>query len=582
MIPAARFHCAHRLALVSVACLLGAQSFTDDESASISVESGGKASRVASRLPLPRPQQPVKLFEFTAPNETSSIADGSWSTIVARGSLAWPHVRSSETPPATFSVLAPLVSESEVAQLLAIVRSAGIDFDEDSDSVDRMSTHEFYLESSGGIDPLASVYGKPDRDAAVFEARRPIRERLAALTRPIIQQRVVPFVNENVPACGGTASAFQRSVEAGAPPAVGSAAVGNAREGVGCTVCQSLVRRWRDGERLTHGTHFDVQALVTVVVSLSAHDVDYSGGLFLTTGAASAGGSGPVFLPLQPGEAVVHQSDLLHGVRVVPPRSDPGRAPERWSWIMWLKDGRDCAKAAVSEWALDGAQRGNAVAQFLQAKRSASAGERQRFLRLSAAGGLTLAANELAMELLGGDVRAGIGSPARNASAVKEAEALMRLAATRGEPDAIYNLGSRAAARGNMTRALSLFLKAANLGSTDAAFNVGVSAYSGKGGVEQDLDAAAAWFEVAGTAQAWHLRSRIAAAGTPTSPPNATAARIALLRSAKGGHADACAQLAQEALERSTPPTEEAVRWLRCAARAGNKQAESLLRTLVG
>lgn len=567
----------------SLGCLQAADRVLGaDSTASASISTTGKVLQPSKRLPMPRPPPPLQMFDFDSVNETISLADQSWSSTVARGHLVWPHVRGSETPPATFTVLAPLVSQDEVAALLAIVRNTSIEFDEDSDSVDRMSTHEFYLESSGGIDALASVHGKPDKDAAIFEARRPIRERLAALTRPIIQQRVVPFVNEHVPACGGAMSAFQRQVQGGAPPAVGSAAIGNARGGVGCTVCQSLVRRWRDGERLTHGTHFDVQALVTVVVSLSAHDVDYSGGLFLTTGAASAGGSGPVFLPLQPGEAVVHQSDLLHGVRVVPPRGNPGKAPERWSWIMWLKDGADCGRAAVAEWALEGAQRGNAVAQFLQAKRSPSAAERQHYLRLSAAGGLTLAANELAMELLGGDVRAGAGSPARNASAVREAEALMRLAANRGEPDAIYNLGSRAAARGNVSRALSLFLKAANLGSADAAFNVAVSAYSGKGGVEQDLDVAAAWFEVAGTAQSWYLNSRIAAVGTPTTAANATAARLTLERAAKGGYVDACLQLAQESLQggNPNPRKQEAVRWLQCAARGGNQQAETMLRQL--
>lgn len=54
-------------------------------------------------------------------------------------------------------------------------------------------------------------------------------------------------------------------------------------------------------ERTSHATHFDIQALVTVVVSLSSSGVDFDGGLFVSTGA---GRGDEYFLALQAGDAV--------------------------------------------------------------------------------------------------------------------------------------------------------------------------------------------------------------------------------------------------------------------------------------
>jgi hypothetical protein len=62
---------------------------------------------------------------------------------------------------------------------------------------------------------------------------------------------------------------------------------------------------------------------VTVVVSLTSAGVDFEGGLYVSVGAGSE-----VSVALQRGDAVIHRSNLLHGVRV-----EPGG--ERWSWIMW-------------------------------------------------------------------------------------------------------------------------------------------------------------------------------------------------------------------------------------------------------
>lgn len=559
------------------------------------------ASEELPPAPTPPPQQPPRAFEFAMPNETVTLADGSWSATVARGALAWPNVNAA-TPPATFSVIQSLISKQEVADILSIVRDSGIQFDQDADSVDAMATHEFYLESAGGFKPLTSIKGKPDTDASTFKARQPYRDRLAAITRPIMEARVVPFVNQNIPACGGRAQAVPgANVAANASyMAVGSSAVGNARDGVGCSVCQSLVRRYRDGERLTHATHFDVQALVTVVVALSSYDVEFTGGLFLTTGSTAAGGSGDVYVAMQAGNAAVHQSDLLHGVRVFPPpttdagpmsgnsaspTSSLGAKPERWSWIMWFKDGKDCEHAAVREWALEGAEHGNAVAQFLQARRSGTTEEKLHWLRQSATNGLARAANELAMHLLGNNPGKLQGE---NATAVEEGEQFLRLAAERGEPDALYNLGMRSLARSDEASAIDFFLRAASAGSTEAAFNMGVAAYNGKG-VRKDLDVASRWFERAGTAHAAYLVAKIASAGTAATPADAAKSAAWLQRSAKGGYLEACLELAQSALKAvRTVDTDreanvmqaQAVEWLRCAARAGHSGAVQVLRQL--
>jgi TPR repeat protein len=539
-------------------------------------------------LGLPPSTKPPAVYAFPHPNTTATLADGSWSATVAAGSLAWPHVDPSKTPPARFTVVNSLLSSEEVAALHAVVRDPALEaFDEDADSVDGASTHEFYIEAAGTVESLASVAGKPDADPAVFASRAPHRARLTALLRPIMDHRVVPFVNERIPACGGRrdldAEGSGSSYEGAA--AGGDSAVGNAKGGVGCGVCQALVRRYRDGERLSHATHFDVQALVTVVVSLSRYGPDHTGGLFLTTGSAESGGSGEVFLALQPGDAAVHQSDLLHGVRVLPPDvpAEDGaaapRAPERWSFIMWLKDGADCRNPQVREWALEGAEKGNAVAAFLQARRSASPAERVAWLRRAAEGGLARAANELGMELLDAAERK------RNESAVREGEALLALAAERGEADALFNLGLRALGRNDVEAALNLFRRAAVLGQTEAAFNLGVAAYNGQGGVPKSLDAASAWFEASGVPKGAYLVSKIAASGTETRPADQARAAEWLLRAARSGHPEACLDLASAALERKGGEGWDqaaAVRWLRCAARGGNASAARVLKQLVG
>jgi hypothetical protein len=58
---------------------------------------------------------------------------------------------------------------------------------------------------------------------------------LAAVARPLLRETITPLVNARFAAsCGGQ-----------------------------CRPCQSFVRKYTAGERLTHGEHFDIQSLVS-------------------------------------------------------------------------------------------------------------------------------------------------------------------------------------------------------------------------------------------------------------------------------------------------------------------------------
>lgn len=71
-----------------------------------------------------------------------------------------------------------------------------------------------------------------------------------------------------------------------------------------CTVYLQQIRRYLHDERVTHATHFDLQALVTVVVSLSSSGVDFEGGLFVSTGSVGEDSDSDMYVPLQAGDAV--------------------------------------------------------------------------------------------------------------------------------------------------------------------------------------------------------------------------------------------------------------------------------------
>jgi hypothetical protein len=231
---------------------------------------------------------------------------------------------------------------------------------------------------------LASIPGKTlDYNNAKRQERLPYRQRLATFVRPIVAARVLPFVREQYPECGG------------------------------CQVCWSFVRRYQKNERVKHDMHFDIHALVTVVVSLSSEGIDFDGGLYVSTGSSrrrsssnnnnnNNSASSRYYLPLQTGDAVVHQSDLLHGVRVT--------SGERWSWIMWLKE--DGCQSHPSSWRYTEKNQVEQVEQvdqpnqttiedpislFLRAKRTNNVMVKKKLLLQSSTAGFGRASNELGM-----------------------------------------------------------------------------------------------------------------------------------------------------------------------------------------
>ena len=225
---------------------------------------------------------------------------------------------------------------------------------------------------------MASIPGKTlDFNNAKRQERLPYRQRLATFVRPIVAARVLPFVREKYPEeCGS---------------------------GGGCQVCWSFVRRYQKNERVKHDMHFDIHALVTVVVSLSSEGIDFDGGLYVSTGSSSSNNnnttnsaSSRYYLPLQKGDAVVHQSDLLHGVRVT--------SGERWSWIMWLKE--DGCQSHPSSWRYteknqveqpNKTTREDPISLFLRAKRTNNVMAKKKLLLQSSTAGFGRASNELGM-----------------------------------------------------------------------------------------------------------------------------------------------------------------------------------------
>merc|ERR1712224_550150 len=101
-----------------------------------------------------------------------------------------------------------------------------------------------------------------------------------------------------------------------------------------CVICSSHIRQYREDLRTFMGQHSDVQAFVTVTVAL---DDGYSGGLFLADQLGNRR-----YLLLQPGDAVLHQWDVMHGVDV--------RKGHRHRWILWMHDGPPCSDGPRISW----------------------------------------------------------------------------------------------------------------------------------------------------------------------------------------------------------------------------------------
>jgi len=177
--------------------------------------------------------------------------------------------------------------------------------------------------------------------------------------------------------------------------------------------------------------HFDLNALVTVVIGLNDN---FKGGLYVSTGTTNTKQQNQkkekkkekkekakkkmkneeiflpsrYYLPLKTGDAVIHQSDLLHGVRV--------ESGHRWSWILWLKE-KGC-NSDPSTWQYNNNQKiisktkkkkeekkdkdknnedNDPISLFLRAKRTASLPLKIQLLTKASNLGFGRATNELGM-----------------------------------------------------------------------------------------------------------------------------------------------------------------------------------------
>ena len=303
------------------------------------VAPSGAAS--ASRL---RPSDIPRMAVFHGWTQNSTVELDGRRIPAAEGELRWP-------PPAAatvrLAILETVVTPAEVSKIRSLVADA--EFDTDGDSVDGIASHEmFVFQKSGG---KRNEAGQIDHDPAGFAARQPLRDALSAVMDPILRDRIDPYVRRRFPAqCG-----------ADAPPERA------------CTPCSSLVRRYRPGERRSHNPHRDMLALVTVVVSLADYGTEYRGGLYVSAG------QGRQVVALNRGDAVVHQSDLLHGV-------DLGdEASERWSWILWYYDSTRCVSRG-HEWSKAAAEAGDAMHQHMCAARDYGAIRRNSLTRIATSG----------------------------------------------------------------------------------------------------------------------------------------------------------------------------------------------------
>lgn len=254
---------------------------------------------------------------------------------------------------------------------------------------------------------------------------------------------------------------------------------------------------------MIHPTHYDLHALVTVVISLSDYGQDYTGGIYVTTGFNT--GRGRV-IALRKGDAVAHQSDLLHGVKV--------EGGKRWSWITWFSDTENCDTSTQADWFRDCAHAGNAVCQYLYATkldrdesiawtmRAASQGFGPALVKLATGHRMVTRLNvqENIRKWNAEATEQGFGFALIDGDVAKAAALYRNATEASGEPDGHYAF-ARMILDGDVPGALSDVVHhlewAAKGGHSFAMFNLGM-AHLYEYAVEFDPDVAAEWFLACG------------------------------------------------------------------------------------
>eukprot|EP00949_MAST-11_sp_MAST-11-sp1_P002617 g2617.t1 len=400
-----------------------------------------------------------------------------------------------------FYILEGIVRPTEVREMLDILQSPSVPYDMDPDTVDGMSTFEIFLQKMDGEWGQTGVGDQRDE---------PARKRLREITEKILEERITPMVRQRYPKeC--------------------SSALGRR-----CTPCYSLIRKYTPAQRMSHAPHHDGHAIVTVVVSLSDFGVDYGGGLYVTSARRNK-----LFLALRKGDAVMHKSELLHGVKVLPVENDSGDQTRRWSWILWYRDSDTCEDHG-HEWFKTCAEQGDPTCQFLYATKVGNRGnteeidpERYRnelmdkvllWNSRAAEGGSGAAAVKIARAYLK-------ALPSHLDYSEEDAERMFRMAIDNAqEPDAYYGLAqlflqrstalrkegsgkSEAHANANLRDAVRMLEEAALRGHTYAMFNLGIAHLYGYGMAQRNPATAAEWFEACGmpegmVAKGLYLRSQ--------------------------------------------------------------------------
>jgi hypothetical protein len=199
---------------------------------------------------------------YSAFNETATGA--------LEGSMSWPRINQS----AAFVVHPSLLSLDEVRAIRGALPES-LPFEQHEDSVDGYAAHELWVWNDGEYTTQRRAGPDPGGDG--HKQQMAARAALRPLLSTLMTERLAPLVTAR----------YGRGV-------CGAA---------GCVACSSLIRRYLPSERRVHPQHFDLEALATVVVSLSLTEDEYEGGLFVHTG----GQARPQMLDLhRGGAAVVH------------------------------------------------------------------------------------------------------------------------------------------------------------------------------------------------------------------------------------------------------------------------------------
>jgi len=421
---------------------------------SLVVEPDGSTSRTANRRLYPSDLPAISVFDDW--KETHHD--------YRKGSI---QQFTSSQKPSTIYTVPGLLNATTLHAIRRLLQTVG-PLDTDPDTVDGFATHEFFLENS---DIRAGRAGKPGfENDSLVASRQGLRSELSKLTQDALE-RITTFVNDHHAAdCGGA-----------------------------CTPCYSLLRRYRPQDRVSHAPHRDGHALVTSVLPLTDYGTEYTGGLYVASATAQRH-----FVALEAGEAVVHQSDLLHGVQV-----HPGNEQEtlRWSWILWFRDSTTCEDRLDAEWFVECANQGDAVCQLLHATKCSTSECVLEWNLKAARAGHPTACIKIARAYLGrlpSDL-------AVNRTAARYWFA--RAVETANDPDAHYGLAEMALQETNpenyalqLNKAVYHLEQSALAHHPFAQFNLGLAHLFGYATVV-DPKAAGDWFEQSGLPEGYFARA---------------------------------------------------------------------------